>query len=173
MSLIIQKSQLVELNVSGAQLTQTRFNFPDQPQLRSEMAGRTVYIDGIEVFNANDVSKSPITGTPVITETVMKLAALTLFIGDATAGSYKGEYINYLPLTSFHRTQTTTTSPFVRDLLRFPSLGVDWSKCIVSLGAAIGGTDPFCFLFNIFYRYADELKNVPLPTVNTGKQNRF
>jgi hypothetical protein len=162
MSVIVQKSQLVELLVSGTQLNQTRFNFPDQPQLRSEMAGRTVYIDGIECFNSNDVSVSPITGNTVISPAVMKTAALTLFIGDATAGSYKGEYINYMPLTSFHRIQSDTTSAFARDLLKFPSLGVDWSKSVVSIGAPIGGVDPKCFLFQIFYRYAEQISQ-PVP----------
>lgn len=156
-SIVIQKSQLVSLNVPVAQLGQQRFNFTDQPQLRSLLAGKNVLIDGIEVYNDEDVTHDQ-NGAAVITPAIMKKSFITLFISDPQSTTNMGEYINYMPFTSLHRAQAATTSPFVRDLVKFPGLTVDWSKCYVSLASPIAGATSYSFLFNIYYHFGTVTK---------------
>lgn len=161
MSIKAQKTQLVELAVTAGQLQQQRFNFTDQPQLRTEMAGVKIYIDAIETYNNAAQTVSPITGRAIITPAIMATAGLTLFVGNPNSGaSNKGEYINFIPLVSMFRIQVGTNA-FVRDLLTFPALGVDWSKSYVSVGTPIGGVTEYSFLFNVYYHYGEPLGATP------------
>lgn len=156
MATIVQKSQLVSLQVPVAQLGQQRFNFVDQPQLRSELKGKTVYIDGIEAYNSDDMSINNF-GQALITPAIMKTAYLTLFIGDAKVRGNMGEYVNFMPLVSIHRVQAGT-NPFVRELVMFPGQTVDWSKSYVTVGTPIGGATAYSFMFNVYYHFGDQLK---------------
>jgi hypothetical protein len=158
---IIQKSQLVEVKVSiAAAANQQRFDFRDQPQLRTELRGRTVYIDAIEAYNVNDVSNAPISGNAIISAAVMQKSFLTLFISTPNEPANKGEYINFMPLTTLHRTQsnqTSTPSPFVRDLIKFPGLQISWEKCLLNLASPIGTISAdVSFLLNIYYHFGDQ-----------------
>ena len=160
-----QKTQLVELQVGLSALSQQRYGFIDQPQLRSEMAGTIVLIDAIEAYNSDDMTNSPVTGRAIITPAIMKKAGITLYVGNPKTGvANKGEYINFCPLISMHRVDSGT-NPYVRDLFIVPELGVDWSKSYVSVAPAIGGSTEYSFLFNVYYHYADALnKNNGLTT---------
>jgi hypothetical protein len=157
----IQKSQLVEIAVSVANADQsTKYSFPDQPQLRTEARGIGVFIDGIEVFNVNDVSNAPISGNAIISAAIMQRSFLTLFVSTPGQNSNKGEYINFMPLTTLHRiqsNQTGTASPYVRDLIKLPGLTVDWSKSYVTIPVKIGViANPVSFLFNIYYHFGPQ-----------------
>lgn len=172
---IIQKTQLVTLEVKEGMLNQQRFNFLDQPQLRSVLKGQTVYIDAIECYTNQDMAVTQI-GQAVITPAIMQKSYLTLFIDDQKDRLMMGEYVNFMPLTTLHRTQsnqTATQSPWVRDLIMFPGLNVDWSKSYVTVGTPIGGSTPYNYLFNVYYHFGPQITGNVQRGNPAGKQTRF
>ena len=71
----IKRFQAVEINVpSGSTLT--RFQFPDQPQLRNAK------IQGIQVYTPTAITKTPLSGATPTTLADLKQSFLTLYQGD-------------------------------------------------------------------------------------------
>lgn len=147
----VLKSQLIEVvlaGVSGGNTSQ-KLQFPDFPYLR----GRQIF--GIETVNAEDVSTSP-TGKTVCSVATQKYSYLTLYLDDMQNVKNVGEWIQNVPLTLLHRTQSAVTSgtfaPFVRQMYELNGQIIYWEKCYLSLGSAVGNTSDVSFLFNVYFK---------------------
>ena len=72
---ILKRFEAVEVNIPNGS-TNTRFFFPDQPQLRSAM------IQAIQLYTPGTLSATPNTGSTMVTEADLKKSFLTLYSGD-------------------------------------------------------------------------------------------
>lgn len=148
------KSQLIEV-VQTANSTATKLQFQDFPYLR----GRQIF--GIETYNAVDMSTSP-TGKGLPTIAQSQSAYLTLYLDDRNEGAKNvGEWIQNVPFSSMHRTQTSiysatanavTTAPFVRQMFELTGQIIYWEKCYLNFGtwSAVGSDVSFCF--NVYFK---------------------
>jgi hypothetical protein len=138
--------QLVELVVAGVSggNNQLRIQFTDQPYLRF------AHILKLETYDVNDLATSP-TNNPVITAATLKAAYITLYTGDADNPSNQGEWIQNLPLQNLHYIQNSSNDPFERRPFLLDSQTIIWEKSYITLGTAIGNTDPISFLFNVTF----------------------
>lgn len=148
------KSQLIEV-IQPANSTSTKLQFQDFPYLR----GRQIY--GIEMFNRNDMSTSP-TGKTLPTVAQSQATYLTLYLDDQSTGAKNvGEWIQNVPFSSLHRTQTiiysatandVTSAPFVRQMFEMTGQVVYWEKCFFNFGtwSAVGTDISFCL--QVFFK---------------------
>lgn len=145
------RSQYVELYVPATSTTLTQFNFLDQPQLRNAV------LDGIQVYNVSDIPLAQ-SGKALVTATIMSRSFLTLYTNDVqNVGDNKdnpvGELIYRYPLVSLHKTSTGTNA-FEKELYPFAGQRLDWVKCYVNLGTAIG-TGDISYVFQVYYHYPE------------------
>jgi hypothetical protein len=158
----VYKSQLIEV-IQPANSTATKLQFQDFPYLR----GREIY--GIETYNSIDMSISP-TQKALPTVYQSQLAYLTLYLDDRAQGAKNvGEWIQNVPFSSMHRTQTqiytTTTTPpttssngnmvtppFVRQMFEMTGQIVYWEKCYFSFGSSLGNTSDVSFCLNVYFK---------------------
>lgn len=149
--IIVKRSQLVELVVPASATNQTRFNFPDQPQINRD----GMVIDAIESLCVSDMSHSP-NQNPLISEAVLKFSYLTMYVSQSADTQIgQGEQLNQIPLSILHRSQGGT-APFVRDMFGLPALRLDWSKSYISTGQPIGVEAVTSYLFNVYYHNVDK-----------------
>ena len=124
------KSQLIEV-IQPANSTATKLQFQDFPYLR----GRQIF--GIEVLNGLDATASP-TGKTLPTTAESLKSYLTLYLDDRNEGAKNvGEWIQNVPFSLLHRIQTTTASPFVRQMFEMTGQIVYWEKCFLSFSSSL------------------------------------
>lgn len=149
----VLKSQLIEVilpGVTGGNTSQ-KLQFPDFPYLRNRQ------IFGIETVNADDCPTSP-TGKTVCSSAMLSKTYLTLYLDDMQNVKNVGEWIQNVPLTLLHRTQTAATSglfaPFVRQMYELNGQVIYWEKCYLSLGVAYTPTtsNDVSFMFNVYFK---------------------
>lgn len=150
----VYKSQLIEV-VQPAGSTATKLQFQDFPYLR----GRQIF--GIETYNIIDMSASP-TNKALPTVAQSQLAYLTLYLDDRNEGAKNvGEWIQNVPFSAMHRTQTqfysttanaVTTPPFVRQMFELTGQVIYWEKCYLNFATwSSSGTDT-SFCFNVYFK---------------------
>jgi len=135
------KYQLISINVP-ANSTGTRYNFPDQPNLRT--AGLTsvaTYSDKAISIGPNGEAVSPIED--------FKKAYLVLVNGNQ-------EDIFRIPLVELNRVvpnnfDATEYVPAITHLIEFMGQQIDWSKSYIQLGSAPSVSTAFSFFFGIYY----------------------
>lgn len=142
--------------------TATRFNFFDQPQLRTDQT-RDVIIQGIETFDITDVALSP-NNVAVITAAFMKQTYVVLYV-DGEESIYR------IPLTQLHRVNNFT-DPFVfsgDNAPRFENIMIDWTKSYLFTPTPYGGGvfTTFSVLLGVHY------KILPPGTMAKIKQNEY
>jgi hypothetical protein len=131
----VKRFQAVEVNVpSGSTLT--RFNFPDQPQLRNAK------IQGIQVYTPTVITATPLSGSTPVTLADMKKSFLTLYQGDL-------QIIFQLPLLNFNGI-SDLTSPFVFELPEINDIDISWTKSYIQTSTALSTTN-VVYSFGIFY----------------------
>jgi hypothetical protein len=139
-----KRYELLEIQIP-TNSTQTKFNIPDQPQLRTDQDA-DVIIQAIEAFNIADVNPSP-NNVPVVSAAFMLQTFLTLYV--------EGEESLYrIPLNQLHREAGDTAgNPFVYGLSLFKNLQVDWTKSYFSSGVQYAGGvfASFSFLLGVHY----------------------
>jgi len=124
------------------------------------LRGREIY--GIETYNSIDMSTSP-TQKALPTIAQSQLAYLTLYLDDRAQGAKNvGEWIQNVPFSSMHRTQTSyyattptnvvTTPPFVRQMFEMTGQIVYWEKCYFSFGSSLGNTSDVSFCLNVYFK---------------------
>lgn len=150
MSRPIQKSYLIEAivpGVSGTGNLSTKIQLLDQPFLRNKP------VTGIEVFTDDDCSTSPQQNTVVSLANIQK-AYLTLY------ASNQPENLTFqnIPFTRLHCNQyatgsvTTAGSVHNKNLFEIADQVFDWSKCFVTLGAALANTSNKSILILVHYK---------------------
>ena len=141
----VYKSQLIEV-IQPANSTATKLQFQDFPYLR----GRQIF--GIEALNGLDATGSP-TGKTLPTTTESLKSYLTLYLDDRNEGAKNvGEWIQNVPFTLLHRVQTTTASPFVRQMFEMTGQIVYWEKCFLNFSSSLGNTADVSFCFNVYFK---------------------
>ena len=131
----IKRFQAVEINVpSGSTLT--RFQFPDQPQLRNAK------IQGIQVYTPTAITKTPLSGATPTTLADLKQSFLTLYQGDL-------QILYQLPISAFNNIQDLT-SPHVWELPEMNDIDISWTKSYISTAAALATTG-VTYSFGIYY----------------------
>lgn len=145
----ITRYEAVELLIP-ANAGQTRFNFLDIPQLRSDVT-KDIIVQGIKAFN---ITEKPIdfNGNAVATMLQCQNAELTLYIDGE-------ESIFRIPITELMNSQNfaaTFFSQIIPD--EFDNLMIDWTKSYITADVPFnltGANTAFAFLFGISYkRYA-------------------
>jgi hypothetical protein len=133
----VKRFQAVEVTVpSGSTLT--RFNFPDQPQLRNAK------IQGIQVYTPTVITATPLSGSTPVTLADMKKSFLTLYQGDL-------QIIYQLPLLNFNGI-ADLTSPYVFELPEINDIDISWTKSYIQTSTALATTG-VVYSFGIFYYF--------------------
>jgi hypothetical protein len=139
-----KRYELLEINIPANQ-TATRFNIPDQPQLRTDQDA-DIAIQGIEAFDVNGVPLSP-NNFPVVSLAFLQQTYITLYV--------EGEESIYrIPLIQLKRiANETATSPYQWNLQKFKNIQVDWTKSYFFTPAAYGAGvfATFSFILGIHY----------------------
>lgn len=151
-----QRSELLEIQIP-ANSTATRFNIPDQPQLRTDST-QDVVVQAIESYTIVDLALSP-NNVPVVSSANFKQTYLVLYVDGE-------ESIFRMPLTDFH-VLSNGTDAFRYKMLILDNRRVDWTKSYFLTPAAYGGGvfATFSFLLNVHYR--------KLPPGTMGKVNQI
>lgn len=140
--LLTRRFQAIEVNVPNGS-TLTTFTFQDQPQLTGK-DGNPVIINAIELYTAASLSKSPVTGSNLVTIADVQKSFLTLYQGDL-------QTIYNLPLINLIRTDTNTAGePFVWQPFIVNLENVSWNKCQITLPSALATTN-VVYAFGIHY----------------------
>jgi hypothetical protein len=165
----VNKSQLIEVINTGVATTgnqSTKIQFPDQPYLR----GKQIY--GLEIFTFDDFPTSP-SNRSVIPYAVAQKSFLTLYSDDIENTGNVGEWIQNVPFTILHRTQTisttvgatntggaltspsvatTTPNTFVRSMFMLQGQRIIWEKSYISLSSSVGNTIDVSFLVQVYFK---------------------
>lgn len=159
-----ERYEMIETNIpanSGA----TRFNFADQPQLRTDQS-QDVIIQGLEVFDVVDVPLSP-NNVAVVSSANLKQTYIVLYV-DGEESIYR------IPLTKL-KVANNFAGPYnaatANDsgTVAFRNLQVDWTKSYFFTPAAYaaGVFATFSFLLGVTY------KKLPPSTMGKLKQNEY
>ena len=140
--LLTRRFQAIEVNVpSGSTLTV--FKFDDQPQLTGK-DGKPVIINAIELYSPSSITKSPVTGSDLMTVADIKKSFLTLYQGDL-------QTIYNLPLVNLMRVDVNdNTQPFIWQPFIVNLENVSWTKCQITLPSAPASTGRV-YAFGIHY----------------------
>lgn len=139
-----RRYEMLEIQIP-ANSTATRFNIPDQPQLRTDQDA-DIIIQGIETFDIGGVTLSPNNLAVASTANLLQ-TYLTLYV--------EGEESLYrIPLIQLKRiANETATSPYQWTLQKLKNVQVDWTKSYFFTPAAYGAGifTTFSFLLGIHY----------------------
>lgn len=127
-----------------ANSTATRFQFNDQPQLRTDQT-QDVVIQSMQIYDITDVPLSP-NNVAVSTAAFMRQTYLVMYI-DGEESIYR------IPLVDMHIT-SNGTDPFQYEMDLFDNLLIDWTKSYFFTPApyAAGVFATFSFLLGVRYR---------------------
>lgn len=142
-----KRYELLEIQIP-ANSTQTKFNIPDQPQLRTDQDA-DVIIQAISVYDILGVNPSP---NNVVVASLAQIIQtyLTLYV-DGEESIYR------IPLNALHIMAGEAgagAAPFVWELFKFKNLQVDWTKSYFSTGTPytpLGAFATFSFLLGVHY----------------------
>lgn len=155
-----KRYEMIETQIptnSGA----TRFNFFDQPQLRTDTT-QDVIIQGIETFDVNDVTLSP-NNVTLPTKAQLQQAYIVLYV-DGEESIYR------IPLIQLHRVNNFA-DPWVQyeEMPKFENLMVDWTKSYIFTPSpfSAGVFATFSILLGVHYR------KLPPGTMGKIKQNEY
>lgn len=153
--------ELIETQIP-ANSTATRFNFGDQPQLRTDQT-QDVIVQGLETFTITDIPLSP-NGVALPTAVELKSTYLVLYVNGE-------ESIFRVPLVKLH-TINNFADAFNNgeaDTPRFENLLVDWTKSYLFVPAPYGAGvfTTFSFLLGVVY------KKLPPGTIGKIRQNQY
>jgi hypothetical protein len=136
---------------NGVASTQTVFNFPDLPQLR------TTPIYSIVVYTPNTTPLSGITFQPLVPVANLQNAFLTLYTLDPNESESKYG-IDRIPLLELNYFFNATADPHVFYMPEFVGQTIVWPKSYITLAAAIGNTTSLVFAFGVRYGYAQKVQ---------------
>jgi hypothetical protein len=147
----IQSVEIIVPGVSGGNTSQT-FSFPDLPYLRPSNAR----IKGIELMTINTITKSPLSGTALVTAAMLQTSFLTLY-GGIPGVKQGNEIIQRLALSRLNVVQNASTDPFVPEVMPLNEMQVDWTKSNVYMQTAPGNTTAVAFVFNVYFDFIETL----------------
>ena len=141
MALKIQNYEYISITIPQSS-TQTRFNFPDQPQLRF------VSLMGLEVYTPGTVTNDILTKNPLLTIANLQNTFLVLYYNDKEA-------MNRIPLMALNRiaSNSGTANPYVFQQNIFAGQQITWSKSYIEAAAPYTGigSSSFAVAFGVYY----------------------
>ncbi len=145
-----------------ANSTGTRFNFNDQPQLRTDQ-NADVITQGLEVYDVTDVPLSP-NNNALITGANLKQTYLVLYVNGE-------ESLYRIPLVKLH-TVNNFADPYNAGECttpRFDNLSIDWTKSYLFTPTAYNGgaNTLFSVLLGVTY------KKLPPGTMHILRNNEY
>jgi hypothetical protein len=157
----VDRYELIEQQIP-ANSTATRFNFNDQPQLRTDQT-QDVIIQGLEAFTITDIPLSP-NNVALPTAAELKTTYLVLYVNGE-------ESIFRVPLVKLHTVNNFADAFNNAEYCdpRFENLLVDWTKSYLFTPAAYGAGvfTTFSFLIGVSY------KKLPPGTIGKIRQNQY
>jgi hypothetical protein len=134
---ILKRFESVEVSIP-LNSSNTRFFFPDLPQLRNAM------IQNIQLYTPGTLSASPNTGSALATEADLKKSFLTLYSGDL-------QLIYNAPLLAFNNIINSATNPYTNSLPDIDNMVISWTKSYISLSTAAATTN-VVYAFGVYYK---------------------
>ena len=134
MALNLKMYQAVEIPINSTSLT--RFYYQDQPQLRNAA------INAIELYSANTISATPLTGSTPTASADVKKASLVLYSGDL-------QVVWNIPLFSLNRI-SNGTDPYVFELPSVQGIVISWVKSYVQFATAPSSSTT-ALAFGVYY----------------------
>lgn len=139
----VKRYEQIEL-VIPAGATQTRFNFPDIPQLRSDVT-KAILIRALETFSVESIPVD-FNGNAVATFASIQKASLTLYVDGV-------ESIFRIPLVKLLNTYGDGTAIlWTNELNQFENLEVDWTKSYISSPIPFAIGTQFAFVIGVSYK---------------------
>jgi len=139
---------MVEL-IIPALATATRFNFPDIPQLRSDVT-KDIVVRAIEVYSIEAVPLS-FNNNAVTTLANLLKSSLTLYI----EGEESIFRIPMVKLLNINSNNAAAPVLWLDEINQFDNLQIDWTKSYITTPTAYGNAAVFSFVLGISYkRYA-------------------
>lgn len=156
-----ERYEMIETQIP-ANSTATRFNFSDQPQLRTDQT-QDVAIQGLETYTVTDVPLSP-NNVAISSAVNLKSTYLVLYVNGE-------ESIYRVPMISLH-TMNNLADPFNNAETMAPAMDnllVDWTKSYYFTPTAYGGGvfATFSILLGVTYR------KLPPGTLGKIRQNQY
>lgn len=139
--MFLRRFEAVEIPIPSGS-TNTRFYFPDQPQLRNAL------INAIQVYAPGAIAATPNTLSTPATNVEMRKATITLFSGDI-------QLVFNMPLLSLNNVVAfdsvfTRDNPYVFQLPDIQGLVISWTKSYITLSSAAATTN-VAFSFGVYY----------------------
>ena len=125
---ILKRYEAVEVPIPTGS-TNTRFYFPDLPNLRNAM------IQAVQLYTPGTLSATPNTGSTMVPIADLQKSFLTLYSGDL-------QLIYNAPLLAFSNIINSATNPYSNDLPTIDNMVISWTKSYISLSTAPGTTGP-------------------------------
>lgn len=134
----IVKHELVEI-ILPANTTATKFQIPDQPNLRETL------LMGVEIYTAVEMPKSVISGNDVISLATLKTLAITF-------QDYNGvEFLKQAPGLIFKTIEAATTGDVERDIKNFAGQKVNYPKSYIQFASALSNVVPTSVILSVYY----------------------
>lgn len=141
------------------------YKFPDQRQL-TDSPGRTIIIEGIEVFSCDGLGCSPVTGNELVSDIVMQNSFLTIKQGGnlTLQDMPLAKLINLANINSPYGNTGVIQLPLLRKLRN-----ITWSQCQINFRGSSGDlpTANQIFAFGIYYTVLED------ETTMTLQQNNY
>ena len=134
---LLKRFEAVEVAIPTGS-TNTRFFFPDLPQLRNAM------IQAVQLYTPGTLSATPNTGSTMVTEADLKKSFLTLYSGDL-------QLIYNAPLLAFSNIINSATHPYTNSLPDIDNMVISWTKSYISLSSAAATTN-VAYAFGVYYK---------------------
>ena len=142
----IKRFEDVEL-IIPANNTAQKINFPDIPQLRSDVE-KDVIVRAIRVYTAEAIPNS-FNNNPLLTTALMGKVFLTLYV----SGEESIFRIPLLDMVVQNGNNGATQLFWVDDEKQFENIQVDWTKSYISFSSALGNGAIIVAMFGITYQY--------------------
>lgn len=134
---ILRRFEAVEVPIPTGS-TNTRFYFPDLPNLRNAM------IQALQVYTPGTLTATPNTGSALVVEADMKKSFVTLYSGDL-------QLIYNAPLFAFNNIINSVTNPYNNELPTIDNMVISWTKSYISL-ASSPATTGVAYAFGVYYQ---------------------
>lgn len=134
---ILNRFEAVEIPIPSGS-TNTRFYFPDLPQLRNAM------IQNLQVYTTDTLSATPNTGSAPVAYADLQKSFITLYSGDL-------QLIYNAPLLAFNNIVNSNTNAYAFELPMLQNMVISWTKSYVSLSTSPTTTGT-AYAFGVYYQ---------------------
>ncbi len=134
---ILKRFESIEVAIPSGS-SNTRYYFPDLPQLRNAM------IQAVQLYTPDTLSATPNTGSTMVTIADLKKSFLTLYSGDL-------QLIYNAPLLAFSNIINSATNPYTNSLPDIDNMVISWTKSYISLATA-PATTGVAYAFGVYYK---------------------